>query len=588
MWKSIFMYALLAVSYFGFSTIPFTEVNAQTIQVISGDGQSTTRGQKFENGVKFRLTASNGNAITGAQIVFRPDEKQNAETSATADGTFGRRELDTFTDSKGEVTIYVKAAADSLHDTCIIKAEHFISQTESVSANFTGIITDVLNFPSETTTRNVEEGTAANTNIGAPVSATHWANVDTDTTNDVTVIYRMGGSSASFLSIDASTGQLKLKTSLPQQPLSDYPITVMAEEKDGGVVRSRASIEVTIYVFPPGELPPPLSPPPVNPPPSVNPPSPVNPPPAEDTLPLVSSDPVETTGLTVKRIGNPTTLLSWTLPTSINAAAITEYQYSIDGGKTWTSTRSTDTSITLKGDRVHTLSRNKFQIRAVSLNAAGTARVVTAVISARRNIIQDCPVGWVRSDGFAGRNRRALLYEVKVDMDIRDPVSIYKPTWVAIYVHPDEGLETLDGWKLQVALPYNRHREYLLTTENSVIVDAGFVEGGFAFIVPPKASSFPMTGMGFPGSPSPGFDYRLYDDQGRRVDFGISCYKRFDIFQVLKDAEDPRVLRQVHLETYDWNTPYLRSEWTVPTPVPAAPSQVKKPVVGTWADLKKQ
>ena len=149
-------------------------------------------------------------------------------------------------------------------------------------------------------------------------------------------------------------------------------------------------------------------------------------------------------------------------------------------------------------------------------------------------------------------------------MDLHNPVSIYKPDWVAIYVHPDEALESLDGWKLQVALPYNHHSEYLLTAENSGVVDAGFVEGGFAFIENPEESPFPMTGMGFTGSPAPGFDYRLYDETGRRVDFGIACYKRFDVFQVLKQTEDPRVLRQVLLETFDWDQWFLRSEWTVP------------------------
>lgn len=69
-------------------------------------------------------------------------------------------------------------------------------------------------------------------------------------------------------------------------------------------------------------------------------------------------------------------------------------------------------------------------------------------LSLKKPRIFDCPVGWVRSDGFAGRNRRALLYEVKVDMDIHNRISIYKPVWVAIYVHPDEALENLDGWKL--------------------------------------------------------------------------------------------------------------------------------------------
>ena len=309
--------------------------------------------------------------------------------------------------------------------------------------------------------------------------------------------------------------------------------------------------------------------------------------------PFVGSDPMGNRGLVLKRIDARSVTLSWEIPANINAGAIIEYQYSIDGGQTWISTYSTDTSVTITEDGLGNLSSNQFQIRAVALNAAGTGRVVLFVLSARtRRIIQDCPVGWVRSDGFAGRTRRVLIYEVNVEMDLHNRVSIYKPIWVAIYVHPDEKLENLEGWKLQVALPYNHHREYLLTAENSVVVDAKIegVAGGFAFIANPEEDPFPMTGIGFTGSPAPGFDYRLYDETGRKIDFGISCYKRFDIFQVLKDTEDPRVLRKVLLESFDWDAHYLRSEWTVPVPVnvQGAPSLQRVNLVGKWADLKKQ
>ena len=296
--------------------------------------------------------------------------------------------------------------------------------------------------------------------------------------------------------------------------------------------------------------------------------------------------------LNVERVED-TAILTWSPPSDADEE-ILRYEYSDDGGSTWTSTGSTDTTYTVTG--LEPGETYTFLVRAVYVDG-GTSRIISprsqssnaAVLNfPKRRIIQECPVGWVRSDGFAGRNRRVLLYEVKLAMDIGNPISIYKPDWVAIYVHPDEGLENLEGWKLQVALPYNQHREYLLTAENSVVVDAGFVEGGFAFIENPEEDPFPMVGIGFTGSPAPGFDYRLYDETGKRVDFGISCYKRGDIFQVLKGMEDPRVLRQVLLETLDWNVHYLRSEWTVPMPAPAAPSLVKKSVVGTWAALKKQ
>ena len=227
--------------------------------------------------------------------------------------------------------------------------------------------------------------------------------------------------------------------------------------------------------------------------------------------------------------------------------------------------------------------------RAVSLESPRKNRPSESPRKNRPSEYQ-CLVGWQRSDPFARKTQRVIIYEVKLEMDMSNRVSIYKPTSVAIYVHPDEALENLEGWKLQVAIPYNHHRNYLLTAENSVVVDSEIegVEGGFAFIKNPEADPFPMVGMGFTGATVPGFDYRLYDDRGQRVDFGIACYKRGDIFQVLRNMEEPRVFRKVDLETLDWDVPYIRSEWTVPVLVPAAPSLVKKTIVGTWGDLKKQ
>ena len=304
--------------------------------------------------------------------------------------------------------------------------------------------------------------------------------------------------------------------------------------------------------------------------------------------------------LNVQRVED-TAILTWSPPSDADEEVPIRYEYSSDGGSTWTSTGSTDTTYTVTG-----LKRGEtytFLIRAVYVREEGNPQYVyishrsrssnSAVLTfPKRRVIQECPVGWVRSDGFAGRTRRVLLYEVNLEMDMSNPISIYKPVWVAIYVHPDEGLENLEGWKLQVALPYNQHREYPLTAENSVVVDAGFVEGGFAFIENPEEDPFPMVGIGFTGSPAPGFDYRLYDETGKRVDFGISCYKRGDVFQVLKEMEDPRVLRNVSLKDIDWNASwFIRSEWTVPVPVngfPGAPSLQGANLVGTWADLKKQ
>ncbi|MCE2415965.1 cadherin domain-containing protein [Candidatus Poribacteria bacterium] len=493
--------------------------------------------------------------------------------SATSTGTF-TTSLSLSTDVSGEVSFFIKADTNSFFDTAVVTGSISVG-TNTISASFTGTITDVLNFSAATATRSVVEGTAANMDIGAAVSATHWANADADTTNNVTLEYSLEGTDAASFSID-TTGQLKTSAALDHGTKNSYSVTVKVEEKGSGITaRSSDTIAVTITVT---RLPAP-------------------------------------TGLTATP-GDGQVRLSWTAPST--TAAITGYEYSSDDGNNWA---PSGTGITVLVGNLTNGTAYTFKVRAVSGSIKGIASTsqtatpaggvsspqlpsdgttspvdTTPVVEAdpetpqRRRLIYECPVGWVRSDGFAGRTRRVLLYEVKLEMDLHNPVSIYKPDWVAIYVHPDEALQDLDGWKLQVALPYNHHSEYPLTAENSVIVDSKIegVDGGFAFIENPEEDPFPMVGIGFTGSPAPGFDYRLYDETGRRVDFGISCYKRFDIFQVLKEMEDPRVLRNVLLETLDWDTHYLRSEWTVPVPVAAAPSQIKGNIVGTWGALKKQ
>ncbi len=50
-----------------------------------------------------------------------------------------------------------------------------------------------------------------------------------------------------------------------------------------------------------------------------------------------------------------------------------------------------------------------------------------------------------------------------------------------------------------------------------------------------------MGTVGCIGQSLPGFDYRLYDDQGTRVDFGISCYKEGGLTWRLWNAKAPRV-----------------------------------------------
>ena len=204
----------------------------------------------------------------------------------------------------------------------------------------------------------------------------------------------------------------------------------------------------------------------------------------------------------------------------------------------------------------------------------------------RRIIAHQCPVGWQRQTPLGTPTKRVLIRSVEVEVDRRNRNGIYKPVAIEIYAHPDEQLRNLHGWKLTLALPYNvAYKECLLTAENSA-----FNEESIARIEGPEADLFPMTEIGFIGQRLPGFDYRLFDEKGTRVDFGISCYKKGGLTPRLWEMELPRVERVVSIEDLDWDRHYYQSEWGVPEleVAPAAPSTpVRKGLVGTWAGLKK-
>ena len=469
MYKSI-VCSLLVLGYLGFSTLPFTQVSAQTITKTSS-GESGSPGESFA--VEFSITGIT--ATTPLKVYWNDGDILASFT----DGSFQEfSELNVLTKnipSDGNQTVYLKIKPTN-------QLKHYADRWSirldlgGFREYFSGDITGILYFPSTSTTRSLAKDAVVGDPIGTPISAIYpkqqidALNSNSNSNDDISVRYILEGTDKDSFHIDAKTGQLSVKTPLDYDIKSTYSVTVKVELK---------LVRLADYL--------------------------------------------------------------------VNFATI-----------------------------------------LVTINASEPPP--EPPIAPQPKII-NCPVGWQRTDSFARKTQRVLIHQVNLDMDLHNRVSIYKPNSVAIYVHPDEEIENLDGWTLKVAVPYNLHRDYLLTAENAVVVDSQIegVEGGFAFIENPEENPFPMVGMGFTGATVPGFDYRLYDDTGRKVDFGIACYEQGGIFQALKDMEDPRVLRNVLLASLDWDAAtYIRSEWTVPAPAPAAPSLVKKTVVGTWADLKKQ
>ncbi len=109
-----------------------------------------------------------------------------------------------------------------------------------VAINITNVDETVPNsapvFALDSTTRSVAENTAANTNIGAAITAT-------DDDND-SLTYGLNGTDAASFSIDVNTGQLKTKIDLNHETKDSYLVTVSVSDGKGGT----DSISVTINV----------------------------------------------------------------------------------------------------------------------------------------------------------------------------------------------------------------------------------------------------------------------------------------------------------------------------------------------------
>ena len=128
--------------------------------------------------------------------------------------------------------------AKSSYAVTITVSDSELTDTIDVTINVTDV--DENRAPAfaegTSTTRAVAENTAADTNIGAAVSAT-----DPD---DDTLTYTLGGADAASFSINATNGQLQTSAALDYETQTSYAVTVSVSDGNGG----SDSIAVTINV----------------------------------------------------------------------------------------------------------------------------------------------------------------------------------------------------------------------------------------------------------------------------------------------------------------------------------------------------
>ena len=211
------------------------------------------------------------------------------------------------------------------------------------------------------------------------------------------------------------------------------------------------------------------------------------------------------------------------------------------------------------------------------------------MVTARRRVIVTCPVGWQRQTNFGTPTPHVMITAIELEIDTGNWLGIYTPVALEIYADPADNKENLEGWKLNLGIPYNyTGKEYRLTAENSVFNEEGILRIENTDI----PGGLPMTSGRVGGQELPGFNYHLFDDTNQRVDLAISCYLQGGIAQKLGEMPYPRIERELDLKTLTWQT-YYKSQWQAAPadwklePSPNAPSLLLK-MTAKWANLKKQ
>ena len=133
----------------------------------------------------------------------------------------------------------------SVHDSVDINGN--TDTTEDATIDVTINVTDVNEPPAfdddAPATLDVDENSAAETNIGDPYTAT-------DPENDTPLTYSLGGTDAASFAIDTTTGQLKTNADLDHEAEDSYSVTVQVSDgrDDAGTAETAPVVDTTIEV----------------------------------------------------------------------------------------------------------------------------------------------------------------------------------------------------------------------------------------------------------------------------------------------------------------------------------------------------
>ena len=171
------------------------------------------------------LTLS-GTTLTNNQLTFTTTNWGTAQTVTVKPGD------DDNTDDESETLAHTASGGD------------YVNITKDLPVSITDDGEVPVTFVPDTVTREVNENTGANQNVGSPVTAS---------TGTCTLTYTLGGADAASFEIDSSTGQIKTKSGVTYdyEAKSTYTVTVTAYHADCGTATATVTINVNDVNEPP-------------------------------------------------------------------------------------------------------------------------------------------------------------------------------------------------------------------------------------------------------------------------------------------------------------------------------------------------
>ena len=172
------------------------------------------------------LTLS-GTTLTNNQLTFTTTNWGTAQTVTVKPGD------DDNTDDESETLAHTASGGD------------YVNITKDLPVSITDDGDPQVTFDPDTVTREVNENTGANQNVGSPVTAAY--------SGTCTLTYTLGGTDAASFEIDSSTGQLKTRSGVTydHEAKSTYTVTVTASDANCGADDATVTINVNDVNEPP-------------------------------------------------------------------------------------------------------------------------------------------------------------------------------------------------------------------------------------------------------------------------------------------------------------------------------------------------